>query len=204
MIDSKNDCVKDRAIILRNKFLAGDDKAFAELYNLFAKELYAYGLFICNNKRITEDALHDVFMAVFSNRKLLANVENVKFYFNSAYRYRVLYLLKKEGKQCELEYSLIENLPDTKNFQDDLIQEEEVEARNALVKKIFKSLNEHQREVLYKRFVEGLSLQEIASIMNINYQSVKNIIQRSLTKIKNSEVVAFIIISTVLIKLIAF
>lgn len=204
MIDSKNDCVKDRAIILRNKFLAGDDKAFAELYNLFAKELYAYGLFICNNKRITEDALHDVFMAVFSNRKLLANVENVKFYFNSAYRYRVLYLLKKEGKQCELEFNLIENLPDTKNFQDDLIQEEEVEARNELVKKIFRTLNEHQREVLYKRFVEGLSLQEIASIMNINYQSVKNIIQRSLTKIKNSEVVAFIIISTVLIKLIAF
>jgi RNA polymerase sigma factor (sigma-70 family) len=204
MIDSKNDCGKDRAIILRNKFLAGDDKAFAELYNLFAKELYAYGLFICNNKRITEDALHDVFMAVFSNRKLLANVENVKFYFNSAYRYRVLYLLKKEGKQCELEYGLIENLPDTKNFQDDLIQEEEVEARNALVKKIFRTLNEHQREVLYKRFVEGLSLQEIAGIMNINYQSVKNIIQRSLTKIKNSEVIAFIIISTVLIKLIAF
>ena len=204
MIDSKNNCVKDRAIILRNKFLSGDDKAFAELYNLFAKELYAYGLFICTNKRITEDALHDVFMAVFSNRKLLANVENVRFYFNSAYRNRVFYLLKKEGKQCDLDYSIIENLPDTKNFQDDLIQEEEVAARNALVKKIFGTLNEHQREVLYKRFVEGLSLQEIASIMNINYQSVKNIIQRSLTKIKNSEVVAFIIISTVLIKLIAF
>lgn len=204
MIDSKNDCIKDRAIILRNKFLAGDEKAFAELYNLFAKELYAYGLFICNNKRITEDALHDVFMAVFSNRKLLANVENVKFYFNSAYRYRVLYLVKKEGKECELEYSLIENLPDTKNFQDDLIREEEVEARNLLVKKIFRSLNEYQREVLYKRFVEGLSLQEIASIMNINYQSVKNILQRSLKKIKNSEVVAFIVVSTVLIKLLAF
>lgn len=203
MSDSNHVITKDRAIILRNKFLAGDDKAFAELYTLFAKELYAYGIFLCNNKRVTEDALHDVFMAIFTNRRLLANVENVKYYFNSAYRYRVFYLLKKEGLQSEIDYTLLENLPDHRNVQEDLIQEEETEARNVLVKKIFKTLNEHQREVLYKRFVEGLSLQEIANIMNINYQSVKNIIQRSLKKIKNSEVIAFLIVSTLLIQIIA-
>lgn len=203
MNEFKTLCIKDRATILRNQFLSGDDKAFAELYKLFAKELYAYGLFICNNKRITEDALQDVFMAVFSNRKLLANVENVKFYFNSAYRNRVFYLLKKEGYKCDVEFDVIENIPDSNNIQDDLIQNEELVARDVMVNKIFKTLNKHQREVLYKRFVEGLSLQEISSIMNINYQSVKNILQRSLKKIKNSDFVTRTMLALIFVKIIA-
>jgi len=196
---------KDLAIILRNKFLAGDDKAYADLYNLFAKELYAYGLFICNNKRITEDALQDVFTTLFANRNLLANVENVRYYFNSSFRNRIHYLLKKEGKKYDIEDNIIENLPDINsiNIQEELIQNEETNQKETLVKKIFESLNDNQREVLYKRFIEGQSLDEIAATMHINYQSVKNLIQRSLTKIKNSEIAHYISFSIIFFELLS-
>jgi len=50
---------------------------------------------------------------------------------------------------------------------------------------LLSELTQNQREALYHRFVEKMSLEEIATLMNINYQSAKNLIYRSIKKLKS-------------------
>ncbi len=45
-----------------------------------------------------------------------------------------------------------------------------------------KILTPRQREVIYYRFIEELSYDDICQIMGLNYQSAYNLLQRSLQK----------------------
>ena len=46
-------------------------------------------------------------------------------------------------------------------------------------------LTKRQQEIIHYRYVEELSLEEIAQLLNINYQSVANLLQRALKKMRN-------------------
>lgn len=48
-------------------------------------------------------------------------------------------------------------------------------------------LTDRQREVIYHRFIEELSMEEIGVLMQMNTQSVQNLIQRSLKKMRESQ-----------------
>lgn len=47
---------------------------------------------------------------------------------------------------------------------------------------MMKILTPRQREVIYYRFIEELSYDDICQIMGLNYQSAYNLLQRSLQK----------------------
>lgn len=66
---------------------------------------------------------------------------------------------------------------------DEIINSEEEAEQQALVKHIWTLLTSRQKEIVYYRFVAGLSLNEIAEQQNIGYQSVANILYRSIKKI---------------------
>ena len=60
--------------------------------------------------------------------------------------------------------------------------------KQRLVNRLLSGLTRNQREAMHLRFFEGLSYDEIAEIMQINYQSVKTLIYRSVSKIRNKDV----------------
>ena len=169
---------------LRDEFVAGDDKAYSTLYNLFAKDLYAFGLSLRANTELIEDAIHDIFVDIYAHRQNLEKVDNLKFYFIAAFRNRLFYLIKKESKTTEITETNFQGLNE-RDYQEEWIEREIETEKQVLLKKLFRELNEHQREALYHRFVEGLSCDEIAELMNINYQSAKNLIHRSIKKLKS-------------------
>ncbi|MEI6752273.1 MAG: sigma-70 family RNA polymerase sigma factor [Paludibacter sp.] len=176
---------------LRDEFVGGDDKAYSTLYNLFAKDLYSFGLSLRANTELIEDAIHDIFVDIYSHRQNLEKVDNLKYYFIAAFRNRLFYLIKKESRTTEITEANFQGLNE-RDYQEEWIERETESEKKLLIKRLFSELNEHQREALYHRFVEGLSCEEIAELMNINYQSAKNLIYRAIKKLKS--VAAFTII----------
>ena len=176
---------------LRDEFVGGDDKAYSTLYNLFAKDLYAFGLSLRANTELIEDAIHDIFVDIYAQRQNLEKVDNLKFYFIAAFRNRLFYLIKKESRTTEITDSNYQGLNE-RDYQEEWIERETESEKQLLLKRLFRELNEHQREALYHRFVEGLSCEEVAELMNINYQSAKNLIHRAIKKLKS--VAAFTLI----------
>lgn len=171
------------AIRLRDDFIAGNADAYSKLYKLYSPVLYAFGLSLRMRTPLIEDAIHDVFGEVFLHKENLRNVENIKYYFIAAFRNRIFYLYNKEINITKKinEYRIPEATEE--DHLDVLIEKETKEKKESLIKNLLAELNVNQREVIHLRYVEGLSLNEIADLMNINYQSVKNLIYRTIKKL---------------------
>ena len=54
------------------------------------------------------------------------------------------------------------------------------------IRTVLSLLTDRQREIIYYRYIEELSIEEIAVLTEMNYQSVQNTIQRSLKRIRES------------------
>lgn len=184
MINDKSNRQRQDIRLLRDRFAAGDDGAFAEIYWVFARELYAFGIFLRAKVEIIEDALHDVFVELYQRREKLAGIQNLKVYLMVAFKNRLFYLRKKEQISTEITDRQAYFYSDS-NYMETLMEyEDSLLETDRMVKKVMSELNAHQQEVLYHRFIEGLSIDEIALLMNINYQSVKNLLHRSIKKIR--------------------
>lgn len=170
-------------LVLRDRFLEGDDEAYSQLYTMVAPELYAFGLSMQFKPTLIEDAIHDVFEEIYRRRDKLKQINNLKYYFIIAFRNRLFFLSKKE-QSMSLTAESFDFLPNVaeKDRQDRWIEEEIILEKEQLVKKLMSELTVNQREAIYYRFIEGFSIEEIASLMNINHQSVKNLIHRSIKK----------------------
>jgi RNA polymerase sigma factor (sigma-70 family) len=70
--------------------------------------------------------------------------------------------------------------------EEQFILNEQYLAQQEKINKIFALLTSRQQEVIYYRFIQELDLNEIAILMDMNYQSVQNLIQRSLKKIRDT------------------
>ena len=189
--EESNDIVRSKK--LRDKFVAGDNNAFSEIYEFYAKDLYAFGLSLRVKTEIIEDAIHDIFFEIYTHRAKLEKIENLKYYFFAAFRYRLFFLLKKESNTYEIDEKNSYGLEEM-DHQEIWIGKEEETAKEQLVKRLYSELNKNQQEAIYHRYVEGMSCEEIANLMNINYQSAKNLIHRAIKKMKSVAVLSTIII----------
>lgn len=169
---------------LKDSFLAGDDEAFGKLYRLFAQDLYALGLSLQVDSVLIEDAIHDVFEDIYRHRNRLRKVDKIKYYFFAAFRNRLFYLMKSEKSQKEKAENYSRSELYELGILEDLPILEEGTKSNEIIKKLMEEFSCKQREVIHYRFIEGLSINEISVLMEINCQSVKNLIYRTVKKIE--------------------
>ena len=162
---------------------AGNSAFMKNIYTNFAKDMYRYGLSLCADECLVEDAIHDLMIDLTLHKDNLLNVRNRKVYILQAMRYHLLLLQKKNSvyEDFEAESASCEVEPDVEHFY---IVREEVEERRRLVKRMLSRLNPHQQEVLHLRFTEALPFDEIATIMGMKQQSVQNLFQRAINKLR--------------------
>ena len=167
--------------------LDGSEDLLAFMYRTYTDNLYAYGLSFHSDIGIIEDAIHDVFIDVYTNKQRLAGISNLKQYLKTAFRHRLSFLLQGNKRYVEI-LNDTSDLFTEKNSQDYWIENEEENDKRRLVNRLLSGLTRNQREAVYLRFIEGLSYDEMSEIMQLNYQSVKTLIYRSVLRIRNKDI----------------
>lgn len=165
-------------------FINGNDDCFEIIYRKYADILFRYGIQFTLDSNLVQDAIHDIFVKLYNDRKKLKAEANIKFYLFACLKNHLYNLLKRE-----LFFDKID--PEENEFLD-LGAEDAV--TNALsqsemqrtVQVVLELLTDRQREIIYYRYIEELSIEEIAVLTGMNYQSVQNSIQRSLKRIRDS------------------
>lgn len=165
-------------------FINGNDDCFEIIYREYADVLFRYGIQFTGDDNLVKDAIHDVFVKLYSDRQHLKAEANIKFYLFTCLKNRLYNLLKRE-----LFFDKID--PEDNEYSD---PEAEESVTNALsqsemqrtVRSVLSLLTDRQREIIYYRYIEELSIEEIAVLTDMNYQSVSNSIQRSLKRIRDS------------------
>lgn len=187
---------------LWNQFLEGDEKAYLYIYKLYAQDMYSYGMLFTANSELVKDCLHDVFVKIHRNRKKLSQVDNIRLYLLKAMKN---YLFDVFDKKKELFHNdTIEPVFSPEyTIEDKIIRQEELHYQSRKIRQMLESLTPRQKEVLYYKYTKNLTYDEIGEIMQMNYQSILNLIQRSIKKLREtfaeSKVYLSIIIQLILI-----
>ena len=193
---------KEEDFALWNQFLEGDEKAYLYIYKLYAQDMYSYGMLFTTNSELVKDCLHDVFIKIHRNRKKLSQVDNIRLYLLKAMKN---YLFDVFDKKKELFHNdTIEPVFSPEyTIEDKIIRQEELHYQSRKIRQMLESLTPRQKEVLYYRYMKNLTYDKIGEIMQMNYQSILNLIQRSIKKLREtfaeSKVYLSIIIQLILI-----
>lgn len=169
---------------LWNAFKEGQKNAYAEIYEKYAKAMYAYGMRFTNNYELIEDSIHDIFVKLHSDRKKLPEVNNIKFYLFVSLKNTLFNKKSELSKTFSLDL-LETHLPSpTFTVEEKIILEEQITEYKNVLSLINSILSTRQKQVIYYKYVEQLSYKEISVIMDINIQSAKNMSQIALKKIR--------------------
>lgn len=161
----------------------GDKEAFAELFKASSDRLYRYGTKLVNDQELVKDSIQELFIRLYQNRQNLPGMDNPIFYLFKLLRHILIDALRKNDK---LVYLSPDELPFHVNIRwDENSDEDTDESIREQFNTVVGLLSERQKEAIYLRFKTGLSYDEIAQLLGINYQSARNLIHRSIEKIRS-------------------
>ncbi|GAB3919007.1 MULTISPECIES: RNA polymerase sigma factor [Larkinella] len=172
---------------LWDQFRSGDEVAFARLYKEYVQVLYHYCAHFTADRALIKDCIHDLFVELWKHRQTIGQTTSVRFYLMASIKRKLVRHLNAEMKfssQDDVENDR-EWLPGcAPSYESTLISYEEDDHVNSCVAKAIEKLPRRQREAVYLRYYQNLSNEEISSLMQINIQSVYNLIFGALTNLK--------------------
>ena len=62
---------------------------------------------------------------------------------------------------------------------------------------LLRGLTERQKEIIYFRFVNDMSFEEISEVMEVTIQSARNLLTRSLVKIRKESLLLFLLLESI-------
>lgn len=169
---------------LWNAFRKSDREAFAQLYELFAADLYRYGYNLIRNKPLVEDCLHELFLHIHENRQRLGATDNIKFYLYRALRRRLLDTVGRMNKLDSDEYLFNDAQFQIQPYESLLIEEQLLDQQKQVLIAELTKLPKRQKEILYLVYMQGLSYQQAAEVMAITLKTVYNTVNVALTSLR--------------------
>lgn len=170
---------------LWKSFKKGDLKAYEGLFNLFYQDLYGYGLKLCSRTELVRDSIQSLFVTLWDRKEHLGEVRSVKAYLLASLRRKILKTLRQERKTSTLDLLQVGPVLDIQiSIEESIIQGELEEHQKQMLQEALENLPERQKEVLFLKYYNGMSYEEIEEILSINYQSIRNHIYRALEKLR--------------------
>lgn len=163
----------------------GEASALKSIYDRYAERLFQYGSRFTPDTMLVEDCMHDLFVSIWSNRATLGNTNSIMGYLCISLRREIIRRLSKPD-HTEAEISDAVVFSAIPSHEDNLILDEKRQEQKQKLDAAFANLSERQKEALYLRYFEGMEYDKICEIMQINYQSVRNLISRAVHQIRDN------------------
>jgi RNA polymerase sigma-70 factor (ECF subfamily) len=159
---------------------AGDERAFALLYDRFAARMYRVALRILGRREDAEDVVQDVFLAVVRSRERLANVSDLTAYLFAS--------LRRTAGRCAVRRA---RSPETSQAAvvDAAAPVERVapESPDSLrLQQAIRCLPGEQREVIALKIDGELTFAQIAQIMGVSINTAASRYRYALSKLRSS------------------
>lgn len=165
-------------------FQAGDVAAFSQLYDLHINILINYGLKLTLDKELLKDCIHDIFVKLYIKKEELGSIDNFKSYMFISLKNKLCDELRKRIYMSDTAVEELDT-PSSLDVEDAYLAEEKRNQELSLIKRLLHQLSPRQREALTLYYIEEKKYEDICEIMNMNYQSVRNLMHRGLTKLRS-------------------
>jgi RNA polymerase sigma-70 factor (ECF subfamily) len=158
-----------------------DEVAFGELFKLYYPRLLLFTEAILKSRELAEEAVEDVFLRLWENRKVLTAVNKLNYYLLVAAKHKALDYLEKMKKQAIISLDDMEV-----EFGDMAVNPENTLISAECVRIIQTIINDlPPRCKLMFRLVkeDGLKYREVADLLNVSIKTVETQISLALSKI---------------------
>ncbi|MBO9613124.1 MAG: sigma-70 family RNA polymerase sigma factor [Dyadobacter sp.] len=177
----------DEAQKLWNDYQSGDMYALANIMQGYYSDLFHWGLRLHGEREFVKDCIQDMFVNLWKTQESSGPagvVSNVRSYLLVALKTRILRELSK--KHVTHQSMLSDEYAFSVEFSSDLrlIDEEHEIYQVRKLEGVLNSLSGRQKELIYLRFYQSLSFEQIAEVMNLSRQSVYNLLQKSLGSLR--------------------
>ncbi|QKJ31226.1 sigma-70 family RNA polymerase sigma factor [Mucilaginibacter mali] len=167
-------------------FLAGDKVAFQQLIAQHFRHLVNYGTKFTDDKELVKDTIQELFIRFWEKRANLSDDVNPRAYLTASLR-RALHRKIQS-------VSRFQSFDDVENSSDLFDMELSVESRiiekeygRNIARAIAQNMEElpkRQKEVVYLKFFQEMSRDEISEVMGISAQTVSNLLQMALKNLR--------------------
>ena len=166
---------------------AGGLEKIGHLFRQHYSALLAYGVKLCGDREVAEDAIQQVFVELCQKSEPLEGVKNSRAYLYTSIRHRINRRQRKDARRLEQRLG-IRYQTDVEFSPEDLLVAVEHEFEMARqLKQLISTLPWRQREAVYLRYYDNLSTEEIAEVMGISRQGVLNTLYKAIKVLRTNE-----------------
>lgn len=179
---------KNKGVIAWKKLVEGDKLALGELYDQYIDILFSYGMYHSKDRGYVMDCIHDLFLDLYKYRRNLSVTDNVKYYLFRSLKRKINRKYKTKDLPVSKEEFLYTLEETDKNHsiscEDKIINDEQVSERNSKLSIALKSLTKKQRRVLFLRFSQDRTYEEISEIMDVSIETARTSIYRAIKTLR--------------------
>ena len=158
---------------------------FSALYDQTIDRLFAMGARMTGDREMLSDCIQDVFVKLYTKRGELEMVENIESYLFVSLRNRLndefrIQSHRYDNETCDNYSNVVAD-----SSENDLLEQQEEENRKQLcINTYMQELSPRQQQIVRLFFIEQMKYEDICKVMGINYQSARNLIHRSVSRLR--------------------
>ncbi|WP_160712958.1 RNA polymerase sigma factor [Chitinophaga solisilvae] len=182
---------------LWREIVNGNETAFQHLYRFHFTMLYEYGMRLCADEELVRESIQQLFVKLWTNRTGLDTVKRVRPYLLVSLR-GMIYNKIRDAKRRR-----VTTLEDDYDFElvfspeSVYIEKESRHEQLAALQLAMEQLTARQKEIIYLRYFQELSYDDIAAMMNISVKGAYKLTARALLTLR--EILHLSVITVILL-----
>jgi len=154
-----------------------DPEAYAEVFRVGGADLLDYAATLSGSLEAGQDVVQDVLYRVWSQGEDFKPRGTLAAYLFAAVRNASIDVLRRDRQVARYQARAVHEHHDT--YEHDAADE-----RLAAIEPLLATLSEHQRTALRMRFGRGLSVAEVAQVLEISPEGAKKLLARTVAAIR--------------------
>jgi len=161
---------------------SGDQEVFDQIYHDHVDHLIRYGYSFSQDDDVIDDCIQELFCRIWQKRILLKETDNIRYYLMASFRKELLKAIKKKSKRNSLIGKLFPEttLVFSASLETKMIQEESHHQQIKILNQCLEKLSSRQKEIVYLKYYNELSFDEIGEIMELDKKSVYNAMSKAM------------------------
>ena len=161
-----------------------DPEAFAQIYDLYVTPIYRFIYFKVATRQDAEDLTSEVFLKIWQYiTESEEKIENLRALLYRTARNLVIDMYRQKARRdITPDTEVLNNIVDDR--QQNLLSRIESEFEMKNIEMVLRKMKDEYREVIILRFIDELSINEIAKVLDKSKGSVRVILHRALKVIR--------------------
>jgi len=167
---------------LWNNLKKGDKGALESIYTREVDYLYSYGKKFSNDEHTVLDSIQELFIEIWNKRESIGMTDSIRPYLLISLRRKIIKSLKVKQRITSDD----DGIPfrSEEAVESSIIEAETRTEQHVALQQGMTQLSDRQREAIYLKYYQEKTYEEICEIMDISYQSVRNLISQGVKKMR--------------------